>query len=136
MEDRILKDIDFKKEIYVLVTLIFLCLLNIYLKEDMLTFYLIIASGILYLISIYINKNKLKVSRLIFNLFICLLNVISLAFVIQYLLDMSIEKNLASIILKSSIDNPYSIFYIIWILVFTSIIILIMNIGGRNYARK
>lgn len=128
--------IDIFKELKAIIILLFCVLAPIFVKDCSMTILFVIISIFLIGLSFYIKANNLIISKNIFYLIIASLNVFTLLFVIQYL----IEGEVSSILLKKvfgvfiGIEN--SLFYVGWLLLLTSGLIILEKLGGGKSGRE
>ena len=105
-----------------------------YLKEGMGIYYLLVSVLFVYLDSIFINKEGLFVSKHIFYLLLAIYNVISLAFVIQYIRGETLDDIFLALIKPFMGANE--IYTLGFILIFTTGLIIKQNIIGANNGKK
>ena len=128
--------IDIFKELKAIIILLFCVFAPIFVKDYSMTILFVIISIFLIGLSFYIKANNLIISKNIFYLIIASLNVFTLLFVIQYL----IEGEVSSILLKKvfgvfiGIEN--SLFYVGWLLLLTSGLIILEKLGGGKSGRE
>lgn len=127
--------IDIFKELKALIILIF-CLLSVFLvKEAYMTILLGVISVFLFGLSFYIRVNDLVISKNIFYLIIASLNVFTLLFVIQYLIQGHISSKLLEKVFSVFIEKDKSLFYVGWIFALTSGLIILDKLGGGKSGR-
>ena len=105
-----------------------------YLKEGMEIYYLIVTILFVYLDSIFINKEGLFVSKHIFYLLLVIYNVISLAFMIQYIRGETLDDIFLAFLKPFLGANE--IYFVGLILIFTTGIIVKQNIIGANNGKE
>lgn len=134
------KKIEYIKETKALFLIIGSVLGLLFVKTDMLFIFSIIVSLVSLLTKIFILKNELSISKVLFNLFLAFYNVLSLFFMVQYFKSTDIDNKLYEMTLKPFfVDGKYLIFYIIWIFILT-LIVLLMDVkfdrpSGETYDR-
>ncbi len=127
--------IDIFKELKALIILLF-CLLSVFVvKESYMTVLLIVDSFFLLALSFYIRSNGLIISKNIFYIIIASVNVFTLLFVIQYLLQGEISSELLEKIFAIFIDKDQSIIYVGWLLILSSGLIILEKLGGGKSGR-
>lgn len=140
MSEKKVKKIEYIKETKALFLIIGSVLGLLFVKTDKIFIFSIIVSLVLLLTKIFILKNELSISKVLFNVFIAFYNVLSLFFMVQYFKSTDIDNKLYEIALKRFfVDGKYLIFYIIWIFIF-SLFILLMDLkfdrpSGETYDR-
>lgn len=105
-----------------------------YLKEGMEIYYLIVTILLVYLDSIFINKEGLFVSKHIFYLLLAIYNVISLAFMIQYIRGETLDDIFLAFLKPFLGANE--IYFVGLILIFTTGLIVKQNIIGANNGKE
>lgn len=105
-----------------------------YLKEGMEIYYLIVTILLVYLDSIFINKEALFVSKHIFYLLLAIYNVISLAFMIQYIRGGRLDDIFLAFLKPFLGANE--IYFVGLILIFTTGLIIKQNIIGANNGKE
>lgn len=105
-----------------------------YLREGMGIYYLIVTILFVYLDSIFINKEGLFVSKHIFYLLLAIYNVISLAFMIQYIRGETLDDIFLAFLKPFLGANEIYILGII--LIFTTGLIIKQNIIGANNGKE
>ena len=128
--------IDIFKELKALIILIFCVLSVFFVKESYMTILFGVISVFLFVLSFYIRANDLLISRNIFHLIIASLNVFTLLFVIQYLIEGDISSLLLKKVLGVFIDMGNSLFYVGWLLLLTSGLIILEKLGGGKSGRE
>lgn len=127
--------IDIFKELKALIILIF-CVLSVFLvKEAYMTILLGVITVFLFGLSFYIRVNELVISRNIFYLIIASLNVFTLLFVIQYLIQGHISSIFLEKVFNVFIERDQTILYIGWLFALTSGIIILEKLGGGKSGR-
>ena len=134
MEGRILTEKS-TNEIKCLTILAFMLSLGVFVKEERLIPYLILCFILLALCFLYIKRNKLKLSSNILAIIIAMYNVGSVIYVIEYIRK-SKAFTLTSYLFRPFVGSGKSIYYIASILVFTTILIFIYTVGGRNHGKE
>lgn len=128
-------EIDLINELKALIILIFCILSVFFVKESYMTGLLLVLSFFLILLFFYIKDNKLILSKNIFFLIIASLNVFSLVFVIQYLLQGEISSKFLQKIFAIFIEKDMPILYVGWIFFLTSGLIIFEKLGGGESGR-
>ena len=105
-----------------------------YLREGMEIYYLIVTILFLYLDSIFINKEGLFVSKHIFYLLLVIYNVISLAFMIQYIRGDKLDDIFLALLKPFLGANE--IYFVGLLLIFTTGLIIKQNIIGANNGKE
>ncbi len=105
-----------------------------YLKEGMEIYYLIVTILFVYLDSIFINKEGLFVSKHIFYLLLAIYNVISLAFMIQYIRGDKLDDIFLALLKPFLGANE--VYFVGLILIFTTGLIIKQNIIGANNGKE
>ena len=105
-----------------------------YLKEGMEIYYLIVTILLVYLDSIFINKEGLFVSKHIFYLLLAIYNVISLVFMIQYIRGETLDDIFLAFLKPFLGANE--IYFVGLILIFTTGLIIKQNIIGANNGKE
>lgn len=105
-----------------------------YLKEGMEIYYLIVTILFVYLDSIFINREGLFVSKHIFYLLLAIYNVISLAFMIQYIRGETLDDIFLAFLKPFLGANE--IYFVGLILIFTTGLIIKQNIIGANNGKE
>ncbi len=105
-----------------------------YLKEGMGIYYLLVSVLFVYLDSIFINKEGLFISKHIFYLLLAIYNVISLAFMIQYIRGKSLDDIFLALLKPFLGANE--IYIVGFILIFTTGLIIKQNIIGANNGKE
>ena len=127
--------IDIFKELKALIILIF-CILSVFLvKESYMTILFGVISVFLFGLSFYIRANDLLISRNIFYLIIASLNVFTLLFVIQYLIQGHISSKFLEKVFSVFIEKDQTILYIGWLFALTSGLIFLEKLGGGKSGR-
>lgn len=105
-----------------------------YLREGMEIYYLIVTILFVYLDSIFINKEGLFVSKHIFYLLLAIYNVISLAFMIQYMRGDKLDDIFLALLKPFLGANE--VYFVGLILIFTTGLIIKQNIIGANNGKE
>ncbi len=105
-----------------------------YLREGMGIYYLIVTILFVYLDSIFINKEGLFVSKHIFYLLLAIYNVISLAFMIQYIRGETLDDIFLAFLKPFLGANE--IYFVGLLLIFTTGLIIKQNIIGANNGKE
>ncbi|ACV29438.1 Uncharacterised protein [Anaerococcus prevotii] len=105
-----------------------------YLREGMEIYYLIVTILFVYLDSIFINKEGLFVSKHIFYLLLAIYNVISLAFMIQYIRGDKLDDIFLALLKPFLGANE--VYFVGLILIFTTGLIIKQNIIGANNGKE
>lgn len=127
--------IDLIKELKALIILIFCTLAVFFVRDTYLTILLAVISVFLFGLSFYIRKNNLLISKNIFYLIIAIVNVFTLLFVIQYLIQGEISSELLKKVFSIFMDKEGTIFYIGWLFILTSGLIILEKLGGGKSGR-
>lgn len=127
--------IDIFKELKALIILIFCVLSVFFVKESYMTILFGVISVFLFVLSFYIRANDLFISRNIFYIIIASLNVFTLLFVIQYLIQGHISSKFLEKVFSVFIEKDQTILYIGWLFVLTSGLIILEKIGGGKSGR-
>ena len=127
--------IDIFKELKALIILIF-CVLSVFLvKEAYMTILLGVITVFLFGLSFYIRANELVINRNIFYIIIASLNVFTLLFVIQYLIQGHISSIFLEKVFNVFIERDQTILYIGWLFALTSGLIILEKLGGGKSGR-
>lgn len=105
-----------------------------YPKEGMEIYYLIVTILFVYLDSIFINREGLFVSKHIFYLLLAIYNVISLAFMIQYIRGETLDDIFLALLKPFLGAN--NIYLVGLLLIFTTGLIIKQNIIGANNGKE
>lgn len=135
MGGRILILTDFKKELRALIILIFCILSVFFVKDTYMTGLFVVLTLFLLVLFLYIKSNKLIISKNIFFLIIAILNVFTLFFVIQYLVQGEISSDFLQKVFAIFIEKDMTLLYIGWILILTSGLIIFEKLGGGKSGR-
>lgn len=127
--------IDFKKEFRALIILIFCILSVFFVKDTYMTGLFVVLTLFLLGLFLYIKSNKLIISKNIFFLIIAILNVFTLFFVIQYLVQGEISSEILQKVFATFIGKDMTLLYIGWILILTSGLIIFEKLGGGESGR-
>ena len=127
--------IDFKKELRALIILIFCILSVFFVKDTYMTGLFVVLTLFLLVLFLYIKSNKLIISKNIFFLIIAILNVFTLFFVIQYLVQGEISSEILQKVFAIFIEKDMTLLYIGWILILTSGLIIFEKLGGGKSGR-
>lgn len=127
--------IDIFKELKALIILIFCVLSVFFVKESYMTILFGVISVFLFVLSFYIRANDLLISRNIFYLIIASLNVFTLLFVIQYLIQGHISSKFLEKVFSVFIEKDQTILYIGWLFALTSGLIILEKLGGGKSER-
>lgn len=127
--------IDIFKELKALIILIFCVLSVFFVKESYMTILFGVISVFLFGLSFYIRANDLLISRNIFYLIIASLNVFTLLFVIQYLIQGHISSKFLEKVFSVFIEKDQTILYIGWLFALTSGLIILEKLGGGKSER-
>ena len=138
-EDKKIKE-NKLSELKVVLAIIFIVLGFIYVPKDRVLVFTGFVSALIFLLGKYINNNGLRVARALYYLFISFYHVSSLAYVIEYLRESdSLAKTFEKIFYPFMVNEKIDIRYIIFILLFTSFILIygqkIKNPGAKKYGR-
>lgn len=135
MGGRILIVIDIIKEFKALIILIFTILSVFFVKDTYILGLFLVLSLFLIGLSIYIKSNNLVISKNIFYLIIASLNVFTLFFVIQYLVQGQISSKVLEKIFGFFIEKDNPLLYVGWIFILTSGLIIFEKLGGGESGR-
>ena len=135
MGGRILIVIDIIKELKALVILIFCVLSVTFVKESYMTILLGVISIFLFGLRFYIKNNSLIISKNIFYLIIACVNVFTLFFVIQYLIQGEITSKFLEIVFGVFMNKNGTLFYIKWLFFLTSGLLILEKLGGGKSGR-
>jgi len=127
---RILIVIDVIKEFKALIILIFTILSVFFVKDTYMLGLFIVLSLFLIGLSFYIKTNQLVISKNIFYLIIASLNVFTLFFVIQYLVQGQISSKVLEKIFDIFLVRANPLLYVGWIFILTSGLIIFEKLGG------
>lgn len=127
--------IDVIKELKALVIMIFCVLSVFFVKKADMTILLAVISVFLFLTSLYIRANGLIISKNIFYILIASLNVFTMFFVIQYLIQGEISTKLLEKVFAVFMGQDKTLFYIKWIFFLTSGLIILEKLGGGKSGR-
>lgn len=135
MGGRILIVIDIIKEFKALIILIFTILSVFFVKDTYMLGLFIVLSLFLIGLSFYIKTNQLVISKNIFYLIIASLNVFTLFFVIQYLVQGQISSKVLEKIFDIFLVRANPLLYVGWIFILTSGLIIFEKLGGGESGR-
>lgn len=135
MGGRILIVIDIIKEFKALIILIFTILSVFFVKDIYMLGLFIVLSLFLIGLSFYIKTNQLVISKNIFYLIIASLNVFTLFFVIQYLVQGQISSKVLEKIFDIFLVRANPLLYVGWIFILTSGLIIFEKLGGGESGR-
>lgn len=127
--------IDLIKELKAIIILIFCTLAVFFVRDTYLAILLAVISVFLFGLGFYIRKNNLLISKNIFYLIIASVNVFTLLFVIQYLIQGEISSELLKKVFSIFMDKEGTIFYIGWLFFLTSGLIILEKLGGGKSGR-
>ena len=132
MGGRILTKENFIKEFKASIILIFAIFSLFFVKESYFLPLMAINSFIFLVLNLYMTYSDLRISRGIFLIIICLLNVFTFIFMIQYLLRGEINAKVYEKIFWIFAKDPGQIFYTGWIFVLTTLILILQKLGGGH----
>lgn len=135
MGGRILIVIDIIKEFKALIILIFTILSVFFVKNTYMLGLFLVLSLLLIGLSFYIKTNQLVISKNIFYLIIASLNVFTLFFVIQYLVQGQISSKVLEKIFDIFLVRANPLLYVGWIFILTSGLIIFEKLGGGESGR-
>lgn len=135
MGGRILIVIDIIKEFKALIILIFTILSVFFVKDTYMLGLFLVLSLFLIGLSFYIKTNQLVISKNIFYLIIASLNVFTLFFVIQYLVQGQISSKVLEKIFDIFLVRANPLLYVGWIFILTSGLIIFEKLGGGESGR-
>lgn len=127
--------IDVIKEFKALIILIFTILSVFFVKDTYMLGLFIVLSLFLIGLSFYIKTNQLVISKNIFYLIIASLNVFTLFFVIQYLVQGQISSKVLEKIFDIFLVRANPFLYVGWIFILTSGLIIFEKLGGGESGR-
>lgn len=123
---------NFIKEFKTLIIFIFAIFSLFFVKESYFLPLMVINSFIFLALNLYMTYEDLKISKTIFLIIICLLNVFTLIFMIQYLLRGEINSDIFDKIFWIFAKDQRQIFYTGWIFVLTTLILIFQKLGGGH----
>ena len=135
MGGRILIVIDIIKELKAIIILIFTILSVFFVKDTYMLGLFLVLSLLLIGLSFYIKTNQLVISKNIFYLIIASLNVFTLFFVIQYLVQGQISSKVLEKIFDIFLVRANPLLYVGWIFILTSGLIIFEKLGGGESGR-
>lgn len=127
--------IDIIKEFKALIILIFTILSVFFVKNTYMLGLFLVLSLLLIGLSFYIKTNQLVISKNIFYLIIASLNVFTLFFVIQYLVQGQISSKVLEKIFDIFLVRANPLLYVGWIFILTSGLIIFEKLGGGESGR-
>ena len=127
--------IDIIKEFKALIILIFTILSVFFVKNTYMLGLFLVLSLLLIGLSFYIKTNQLVISKNIFYLLIASLNVFTLFFVIQYLVQGQISSKVLEKIFDIFLVRANPLLYVGWIFILTSGLIIFEKLGGGESGR-
>lgn len=127
--------IDIIKEFKALIILIFTILSVFFVKDTYMLGLFLVLSLFLIGLSFYIKTNQLVISKNIFYLIIASLNVFTLFFVIQYLVQGQISSKVLEKIFDIFLVRANPFLYVGWIFILTSGLIIFEKLGGGESGR-
>ncbi|WP_311481112.1 hypothetical protein [uncultured Anaerococcus sp.] len=127
--------IDIIKELKALIILIFCIFSVFFVKDSYMLILLGVISAFLLGLSFYIRVNGLIISKNIFRLIIAIVNVFTLLFVIQYLIQGEITSEFLKRIFAIFIKTDQILFYGGWLFSLTSGLIILEKLGGGKSGR-
>lgn len=127
--------IDVIKEFKALIILIFTILSVFFVKDTYMLGLFLVLSLFLIGLSFYIKTNQLVISKNIFYLIIASLNVFTLFFVIQYLVQGQISSKVLEKIFDIFLVRANPFLYVGWIFILTSGLIIFEKLGGGESGR-
>ena len=127
--------IDIVKEFKALIILIFSILSVFFVKDTYMPALFLVLSLFFIGLSFYIKANKLIISKNIFYLIIASLNVFTLFFVIQYLLQGQISSEVLEKVFNIFMEKDKPLIYVGWIFILTSGLIIFEKLGGGKSGR-
>lgn len=127
--------IDIIKEFKALIILIFTILSVFFVKNTYMLGLFLVLSLFLIGLSFYIKTNQLVISKNIFYLIIASLNVFTLFFVIQYLVQGQISSKVLEKIFDIFLVRANPLLYVGWIFILTSGLIIFEKLGGGESGR-
>lgn len=122
---------NFFKELRVLIILIFCALSFFFVKENFIFHLLILVSIFLIYLSFYLKSESLSFSKQVYLVFVCLANVFTLFFMIQYLVGGEYFDK----IYFPFKDTGRGLLYTGWIFILTSLLLILEKIGGGDSGR-
>ncbi|MDO5046912.1 MAG: hypothetical protein Q4D88_00035 [Anaerococcus sp.] len=121
---------DLFKEFKAISILLFSIFLGIFIGPSRALVYLILASFLILVLIIFIGQNNLRIARIFLNLFLAIYNVISLAFMVQYILKSPMEPMYGYFL--GPFLGDFSIYYIGSIFVISLIFIFLQAKFGED----
>lgn len=121
------------KDIKGLIILIFSVFSVFFVRADKLPILLAAISLFLVLLSFYLRDSKY--SRHIFLIILCLINVFTLIFMIQYLLGGGPKTDLFDKVFRPFMGNGREIIYIGWLFILSTGLLLLEKTGGGSSGR-
>lgn len=135
MGGRILIVIDIIKELKAIIILIFTILSVFFVKDTYMLGLFVVLSLLIVVLNLYIKTNNLIISKNIFYLIIASLNVFTLFFVIQYLVQGQISSKVLEKIFDIFLVRANPLLYVGWIFILTSGLIIFEKLGGGESGR-
>lgn len=135
MGGRILIVIDIIKELKAIIILIFTILSVFFVKDTYMLGLFVVLSLLIVVLNLYIKTNNLIISKNIFYLIIASLNVFTLFFVIQYLVQGQISSKVLEKIFDIFLVRANPLLYVGWIFIQTSGLIIFEKLGGGESGR-
>lgn len=123
---------NFIKEFKALIILVFAIFSLFFVKESYFLPLMAINSFVFLVLNLYMTYEDLKISKTIFLIIICLLNVFTLIFMIQYLLRGEINSDIFDKIFWIFAKDQGQIIYIVWIFILTTLILILQKLGGGH----
>lgn len=127
--------IDIIKELKAIIILIFTILSVFFVKDTYMLGLFVVLSLLIVVLNLYIKTNNLIISKNIFYLIIASLNVFTLFFVIQYLVQGQISSKVLEKIFDIFLVRANPLLYVGWIFIQTSGLIIFEKLGGGESGR-
>ncbi len=127
--------IDIIKELKAIIILIFTILSVFFVKDTYMLGLFVVLSLLIVVLNLYIKTNNLIISKNIFYLIIASLNVFTLFFVIQYLVQGQISSKVLEKIFDIFLVRANPLLYVGWIFILTSGLIIFEKLGGGESGR-
>lgn len=104
----------------------------LFIPTERIFIYALLVTGLVILLSSYINTNNLSISKNIFYIIMALYNVISLFFMVQYVGDRNVNGGIYQYALYPFInEGAINFSYVIWIFVLSLFILIFGLKTGR-----
>lgn len=121
-----------KNELKAIALILFVIVGFHFVIESKVLIFAFLSTMILFLVSLYIRQNKLKLSKTIYYILLAFYNISSIFLLIDYYRGSSTLSKFNQFIFKAFIKNDkIDIRYIVWILVVT-LLLLIIEYKSKN----